>query len=329
MAQTFQLPIQTVLDSDGDPVSGAKVSFYDAGTTNAKTVYTEETLTTAHSQPVVADSAGRLPLIYVPTGDYKVVITDADDNAIGTYDDLDTGIPSSGGALAVADGGTGATTAAGARTNLGAASQTEVTTLSSSVSSIETDIAALPGAALNDMAGEPDVGVDNLATGYGVVTLKETEIDSDATATAGTGNTFPMDNTIPQRTEGLEILSGSFTPDETGTTLEFEVEVHIGGRSGDTNPNGGAVALFASDSLNAIAVGLWQVAGQGDRAYCTCHFKTRVTSGGSALTYSVRVGAEEGSGSNVWYVNGSESQTGGLFGGKLESYLRVRELKTV
>jgi hypothetical protein len=47
------------------------------------------------------------------------------------------------------------------------------------------------------------------------------------------------------------------------------------------------------------------------------------------LTYSVRVGAEEGSGSNVWYVNGSESQTGGLFGGKLESYLRVRELKTV
>ncbi|MFZ1741765.1 MAG: hypothetical protein WAT93_02865, partial [Pontixanthobacter sp.] len=172
MAQTFQLPLQPVLDSNGAIEAGAKLYFYDAGTTDAQTVYSNSALSSAVSQPLVADSAGRVPLTYIATGTYKVVIKDVDDNTIATYDDLDTGLGSAGGDLPVADGGTGASTAAGARTNLAAASQSEVDSIATDLGAIETAIAALPGAALGNMAGADNVAISNLATGFGVVLLK-------------------------------------------------------------------------------------------------------------------------------------------------------------
>lgn len=67
------LPIQQALDANNDPVSGAKLYFYLAGTDTAAAVYSNVTLTTPVSVPLVADSYGRFAAYYVTPGtSYKV-----------------------------------------------------------------------------------------------------------------------------------------------------------------------------------------------------------------------------------------------------------------
>ena len=86
MAQLAFQPGFRVTDTNGDPISGAKLYFYDAGTTDDRTVYTESTLTTAHAQPVVCDSGGLAPAIYVPEGLYRVKGFTAEDVTISGLD---------------------------------------------------------------------------------------------------------------------------------------------------------------------------------------------------------------------------------------------------
>ena len=66
------------LDENGDPLAG-KLCFYDAGTTDQRTVYKDSAGDTAWTQPITLDSAGRLTDgIYVPTGAFKEVLRSAD-----------------------------------------------------------------------------------------------------------------------------------------------------------------------------------------------------------------------------------------------------------
>lgn len=81
LPQLFQL----ALDSNGEPISGSKLNFYAKGTTTRLDTYSDEPLTTAHANPVVADSAGRFAAIWLAASDYKVVWTDADDVTITTF----------------------------------------------------------------------------------------------------------------------------------------------------------------------------------------------------------------------------------------------------
>jgi|DEB0MinimDraft_6_1074348.scaffolds.fasta_scaffold00156_27 hypothetical protein len=83
-----------ILDSDGDPVSGALVYFYEAGTTTPKDTYSDDGLTTANANPVVADSAGMLADVFID-GDYKVVAKTAAGVTLWTRDDISS-VPLSG-----------------------------------------------------------------------------------------------------------------------------------------------------------------------------------------------------------------------------------------
>ena len=81
-------PYQTVLDSDGDPVSGAKVNTYLAGTTTAASTYTTSGGDVANANPIVADSAGRF-VAYLSAGlSYKFVITTSADVAVDEQDNV-------------------------------------------------------------------------------------------------------------------------------------------------------------------------------------------------------------------------------------------------
>ena len=81
-------PYQTVLDSDGDPVSGAKVNTYLAGTTTAASTYTTSVGDVANANPIVADSAGRF-VAYLSAGlSYKFVITTSTDVAVDEQDNV-------------------------------------------------------------------------------------------------------------------------------------------------------------------------------------------------------------------------------------------------
>ena len=82
-------------DSTGAPISGATIYFYDAQTTNPKTVYADADLTASLGTSVVTDSQGyptsngiTRTLIYVGTEPYKLVIKDADANTIATHDNI-------------------------------------------------------------------------------------------------------------------------------------------------------------------------------------------------------------------------------------------------
>ena len=90
-----------VTDANGDPVSGAKLKFYDSGTTTPKTVYADSALSTSLGSTVTCDSGGyptsdgsTKTLIWTGTASYKIIITDADDVTIATHDGITGAISS-------------------------------------------------------------------------------------------------------------------------------------------------------------------------------------------------------------------------------------------
>jgi len=77
MSQVVLTPFWQVFDANGNPAAGAKASFFTAGTSTPVNVFSDSTLVTAYTQPVVADSEGRFPTIYAAAGDYKIKVTDS------------------------------------------------------------------------------------------------------------------------------------------------------------------------------------------------------------------------------------------------------------
>ena len=80
-----------VLDTDGTPVSGAKIKFYDAGTSTPKTVYSDAALSTSlgsivytrsDGYPVASSGSSTTVHVYTGIAAYKVEITDSSDVSI-------------------------------------------------------------------------------------------------------------------------------------------------------------------------------------------------------------------------------------------------------
>lgn len=66
------VPGLRAVDQNGEPLGGAYIQFYLTGTTTATPVYTDSTLGTALSNPVVADSSGLFaPMFRDPTITYR------------------------------------------------------------------------------------------------------------------------------------------------------------------------------------------------------------------------------------------------------------------
>ena len=149
MALLYDLGIFSVLSTGASLGVGWKLTWYSTGTTTLRDTYPTEADalagTNPNSNPVLSDAEGRFPAIWLVDPDYKVVLSDQDDVVKVTRDPAVsagsvssvaasggttglsfTGSPVTGsgtltltGTLAVANGGTNATTVAGARTSLG------------------------------------------------------------------------------------------------------------------------------------------------------------------------------------------------------------------
>jgi hypothetical protein len=86
-ANFFQLPTPLATDPvNGVPASGAKLFFYENKTTTPKDTFTDQALTTPHANPVVADSGGYFPEIYLD-GVYSWKLTTSADVEIDSGDD--------------------------------------------------------------------------------------------------------------------------------------------------------------------------------------------------------------------------------------------------
>lgn len=167
MAVLAPEPKAQFLDANGAPLAGGKVYTYAAGTTTPLATYTNAGGLVPNTNPVILDARGEADLWYASGTSYKVVLKDANDATIWTVDNIATtgtmalqnanavnitggtigsGVTFNGnttgtasnvtGIVAVANGGTNATTAADARTNLGAAASganTDITALDQDV----------------------------------------------------------------------------------------------------------------------------------------------------------------------------------------------------
>ena len=116
-------------DNSGVILSGGKIYTYAAGTTTPQAVYTSSAGTTPHSNPIVLDSAGRVPggEIWLTDGlFYKFTLETSTAILLGTYDNLE-GINVSVAAANVALTPSGYTTATNVQTgfdNLGSSAGT-------------------------------------------------------------------------------------------------------------------------------------------------------------------------------------------------------------
>ena len=73
----------------GAPISGAKLYVYLAGTSIKSVSYKENSLQTAHSNPVISNNFGDFPAIYLGKDVYKLVLCDDVDNVLWTLDEVD------------------------------------------------------------------------------------------------------------------------------------------------------------------------------------------------------------------------------------------------
>lgn len=76
--------------NSGVPLSGGKLYSYAAGTTTPQVTYTSSNGVTAHTNPIILDSAGRVPggEIWLSASPYKFVLNTSTNVLIATYDNI-------------------------------------------------------------------------------------------------------------------------------------------------------------------------------------------------------------------------------------------------
>jgi|GEM_PF-3562033 len=134
---------------------------------------------------------------------------------------------------------------------------------------------------------------------------------------------IPHDDTIPQITEGLEVLSATITPTSATSKLRITSTVNLGG----ANATSYVSAAFRSDSANAVAIGQSNSNGSSRGLIQTIIDFITPAETTSPLTISVRVGN-----SGAWfYINGDSGNSASpamrFFGGASVCTLTVEELE--
>lgn len=125
---------------------------------------------------------------------------------------------------------------------------------------------------------------------------------------------IPNDDSIPQNTEGLEILTATITPQHAANRLVIEAVVHMSGDASRTC----IAALFQDSTADALAVAVETSPASGN--VMTVRLRHEMAAGGtSATTFKIRVGTTTG----TFYVNGTNSARS--FGGRLACTLSVTE----
>lgn len=130
--------------------------------------------------------------------------------------------------------------------------------------------------------------------------------------------TFPSDNTKPQITEGTELFSGAYTASATTNKLRIEGRINF-----IPNSNAGTFAAIFDGSADAIwAGGTFGLSGRQSGLSILHEFFPTAT---TAITYSVRFGADDVDAGVNLFVNGDSGAA--LFGGVNISELVITELK--
>jgi hypothetical protein len=130
---------------------------------------------------------------------------------------------------------------------------------------------------------------------------------------------IPIDNTIPQNTEGTELMTVSITPTSSSNKLIIDVLVNA---CNDNSGRSQTIALFQDSTANALNAS-WAYQPSGGTVPMSQmiikHYMTAGTT--SSTTFKVRYGP---SSLTTFAVNGDGSQK---FGGVFISSITITEVK--
>ena len=152
-------------------------------------------------------------------------------------------------------------------------------------------LTSAPVTSVNGLTGAVTLaaGVSSVNGASGAVVLSGTPVqvvETDLTASATCAVVIPQDDTIPQITEGTEIMTATITPKSASSILYIDVTVH-----GTTNTAGSSfvAALFRDSGANAIGASYVQTTNASFASLVT--FRVKVAAGSTAATtFRVRVG---------------------------------------
>ena len=171
--------------------------------------------------------------------------------------------------------------------------------------------------------------VGEIGVGYGgftgnVIQVAYAEL---TTSTVTSSVSIPVDNTIPQNTEGEEILTCSITPKYANSILYVESNSYIGESA--NNVDNIIQALFRDSTADAISVSFNNASPPSSSSFTgglsfnpTYMLAKESANSTSATTFKLRAGG--GGSPTTLRVNGTGSQ---YFNGKLITYIRIIEVQ--
>lgn len=140
---------------------------------------------------------------------------------------------------------------------------------------------------------------------------------AEYTTNATLATVIPVDDTIPQSTEGIQILTASLTPSSTTN----KVRVRFKGQAViDTAGANFSAALFVNSGTSAVRAAFMTVPGTSQAEEISFEFE-HVPGATTAQTYAVRVGPSLGNAR----MNGGTA--GRIFGGTSAATLVLEEVK--
>ena len=162
------------------------------------------------------------------------------------------------------------------------------------------------------------INVDTIATAAGTEQARLVQVVNTQTGALATGTTvLPIDDTIPQNTEGDQYMSLAITPTHASNILIIESTAYF---SAATN-NNNAIALFQDSTAGALAAGchqLWTAT-----AASVLHLRHKMVAGTtSSTTFKIRVG---NGGAGTTCFNGVSSAR--IYGGSLASNITISEIR--
>ena len=155
------------------------------------------------------------------------------------------------------------------------------------------------------------------AAANGTATGKIAQVVNTQTAAVQTGSTtIPFDDTIPQNTEGNEVMTLAITPTNVNNKLKIEVTVFM---TADSGTPWLIAALFQDTTANALAAdAIFTSTATAGGTLTFSHYMTAGTT--SSTTFKVRVGCSAG---NITF-NGQS--TARRFGGVVVSSITITEI---
>jgi hypothetical protein len=140
---------------------------------------------------------------------------------------------------------------------------------------------------------------------------------AEYTANADLSAAIPLDDTIPQITEGTQILSAAITPSSTTSKIRARFQCQF---IDNTAARNAMAALFLNSRTDALRTAFSSSGGAGFAQVITLEHE-HIPGATTAQTYSIRVGPQGG----TIRLNGTG--TARLFGGSSAATLVLEEIK--